>query len=160
VTPSTPRRRIPLGIWLLGGVSLLMHTSSELIHSLLPLFLVGTLGASTTLVGLIEGMAEATALGVKGASGTLSDVLGRRKGLAVAGYGLSALTKPRFALATTVGAVAGARLLDRVGKGVRGAPRDALVADLAPPEARGAAYGLRQALDTVGRRWDRWPRSA
>lgn len=150
MTPSTPRRRVPLGIWLLGGVSLLMDTSSEMIHSLLPLFLVGTLGASATLVGLIEGVAEATALSVKVVSGTLSDVLGRRKGLTVAGYGLSALTKPLFALAPTVAAVAGARLLDRVGKGVRGAPRDALVADLAPPEARGAAYGLRQALDTVG----------
>lgn len=127
-----------------------MDTSSEMIHSLLPLFLVGSLGASATVVGLIEGLAEATALGIKVISGTLSDALGRRKGLTVAGYGLSALTKPLFALAPTVTAVAGARLIDRVGKGVRGAPRDALVADLTPSDARGAAYGLRQALDTVG----------
>jgi MFS family permease len=150
VTPLPPRQRVPLGIWTLGGVSLLMDTSSEMIHSLLPLFLVGTLGASATLVGVIEGVAEATALGVKVVSGMLSDVIGRRKGLTIAGYGLSALTKPLFALAGTVTAVAGARWLDRVGKGVRGAPRDAMIADLTPTDTRGAAYGLRQSLDTVG----------
>ncbi|WKE65620.1 MFS transporter [Gallaecimonas kandeliae] len=145
-----PRRSLPAAIWALGGVSLLMDTSSELIHSLLPLFLVGSLGASALLVGLIEGLAEATALVVKLFSGLLSDHLGRRKGLALAGYGLSALTKPLFALAGSVGLVLAARLLDRVGKGIRGAPRDALVADLTPPGLRGAAFGLRQALDTVG----------
>lgn len=127
-----------------------MDVSSEMIHSLLPVFLVGSLGASATLVGVIEGFAEATALVVKVFSGALSDLLRRRKVLAVAGYALSAATKPLFAIAQTAGVVFAARLLDRVGKGVRGAPRDALVADLAPSGTRGAAFGLRQALDTVG----------
>jgi MFS family permease len=134
----------------LGFVSMLMDISSEMIHSLLPLFMVGTLGASALAVGLIEGLAESTALIVKVFSGTLSDYLGKRKGLAVFGYALGALTKPLFALAPSLGIVLTARLLDRVGKGVRGAPRDALVADIAPPEIRGAAFGLRQSLDTVG----------
>ena len=141
---------IPPGIWALGLVSLLMDTSSELIHSLLPLFLVNTLGASVLAVGLIEGAAEATALIVKMFSGALSDYWGKRKSLAVLGYGLAALTKPLFALAPTAGMVLAARVIDRVGKGIRGAPRDALVADITPPEARGAAFGLRQALDTAG----------
>ena len=135
---------------MLGFVSLLMDISSEMIHSLLPLFMVGVLGASALTVGLIEGLAEATALIVKVFSGALSDYLGRRKALAVVGYALGALTKPLFAIAPTAGIVLTARLLDRVGKGVRGAPRDALVADIAPPEMRGAAFGLRQSLDTVG----------
>lgn len=148
---STERHvRIPAGIWVLGCVSMLMDISSEMIHSLLPLFMVGTLGASALVVGIIEGLAEATALIVKIFSGALSDYLGRRKGLAVFGYALGALTKPLFAIATTTGVVMTARLLDRVGKGVRGAPRDALVADIAPVEIRGAAFGLRQSLDTVG----------
>jgi MFS family permease len=142
--------RIPRGIWILGFVSLLMDVSSESIHSLLPVFLVVSLGASALTVGLIEGMAEATALIVKVFSGTLSDYLGRRKTLAVMGYALGAISKPFFALATSAGLVFAARFVDRIGKGIRGAPRDALVADLAPSEARGAAYGLRQALDTVG----------
>jgi len=142
--------RLPAGIWVLGGVSLLMDVSSEMIHSLLPLFMVSTLGASALMVGLIEGLAEATALIVKVFSGALSDYLGRRKGLALFGYALGALTKPLFALAPTAGVVLGARLLDRIGKGVRGAPRDALVADIAPEHLRGAAFGLRQSLDTVG----------
>jgi MFS family permease len=142
--------RIPAGIWVLGFVSMLMDISSEMIHSLLPLFMVGSLGASALAVGLIEGLAESTALIVKVFSGTLSDYLGKRKGLAVFGYALGALTKPLFALAPSLGIVLTARLLDRVGKGVRGAPRDALVADIAPPEIRGAAFGLRQSLDTVG----------
>ncbi|UCV14061.1 MFS transporter [Quatrionicoccus australiensis] len=142
--------RLPAGIWVLGGVSLLMDVSSEMIHSLLPLFMVSTLGASALMVGLIEGLAEATALIVKVFSGALSDYLGRRKGLALFGYALGALTKPLFALAPTAGVVLGARLLDRVGKGIRGAPRDALVADIAPEHLRGAAFGLRQSLDTVG----------
>lgn len=144
------RTRLPAGIWLLGLVSLLMDTSSEMIHSLLPLFMVGTLGASALAVGLMEGLAESTALIVKVFSGALSDYLGKRKALAVLGYGLAAVTKPLFAIASSSGLVLAARLLDRVGKGIRGAPRDALVADIAPPEARGAAFGLRQALDTVG----------
>ncbi|MCZ2407288.1 MAG: MFS transporter [Burkholderiales bacterium] len=142
--------KIPAGIWILGCVSMLMDISSEMIHSLLPLFMVGALGASAFVVGLIEGLAEATALVVKVFSGAISDYLGRRKGLAVFGYTLGALTKPLFAIAPTTGIVLTARLLDRVGKGVRGAPRDALVADITPPELRGAAFGLRQALDTVG----------
>ena len=142
--------RIPRGVWVLGLVSLLMDISSEMIHSLLPLFMLTVLGASAFTVGLIEGLAESTALIVKVFSGVLSDYLGRRKGLALLGYGLGALTKPLFALAPSAGIVLGARLLDRVGKGIRGAPRDALVADLTPPELRGAAFGLRQSLDTVG----------
>ena len=152
---TPPRResilkRMPAGVWVLGFVSLLMDVSSEMVHSLLPLFMVSSLGASVFTVGLVEGLAESTALIVKVFSGTLSDYLGRRKGLAVFGYALGALTKPLFALAPTTGIVLAARLLDRVGKGVRGAPRDALVADIAPPNLRGAAFGLRQSLDTVG----------
>jgi MFS family permease len=145
-----PTRRLPSAIWALGFVNLLMDVSSELIHSLLPVFLVTGLGASMVTVGLLEGAAEATALIVKVFSGALSDWWGRRKPLAVLGYSLGALTKPLFALATTVEPVVAARLLDRVGKGIRGAPRDALVADIAAPEQRGAAFGLRQSLDTVG----------
>jgi MFS family permease len=144
------RSRLPASIWALGFVSLLMDVSSEMIHSLLPVFLVTGLGASMLVVGLIEGAAEATALIVKVFSGAWSDWLGRRKSLAVLGYGLGAASKPLFALATTSGLVLGARLIDRIGKGIRGAPRDALVADLVPPEMRGAGYGLRQSLDTVG----------
>jgi len=142
--------QIPSGVWILGFVSMLMDISSEMIHSLLPLFMVGTLGASAFMVGLIEGLAESTALVVKVFSGTLSDYLGKRKGLAVFGYALGALTKPLFAIAPVIGVVLTARLLDRAGKGIRGAPRDALVADIAPAEVRGAAFGLRQSLDTVG----------
>jgi MFS family permease len=129
---------------------MLMDISSEMIHSLLPLFLVGTLGVSVLAVGVIEGIAESTALISKVFSGALSDYLGRRKGLAVVGYAMGALTKPVFALADGVGLVVAARFVDRVGKGIRGAPRDALVADIAPPAIRGAAFGLRQSLDTVG----------
>lgn len=143
-------RRIPPSIWALGFVSLLMDISSELIHSLLPVFMVASLGASAFAVGLIEGAAEATALIVKVFSGALSDYWGKRKPLAVMGYGLGAMSKPLFALASSVDLVMSARLMDRVGKGIRGAPRDALVADLAPPALRGAAFGLRQSLDTVG----------
>lgn len=150
-TPTiTTLRQIPAGIWVLGFVSMLMDISSEMIHSLLPLFMVTTLGASAFTVGLIEGLAESTALIVKVFSGALSDYLGKRKGLAVFGYALGALTKPLFAIAPTMGVVLTARLLDRVGKGVRGAPRDALVADITPTHLRGAAFGLRQSLDTVG----------
>jgi MFS family permease len=142
--------RLPAGIWALGFVSLLMDVSSELIHSLLPVFMVTTLGTTVLVVGLIEGAAEATALIVKVFSGVLSDYWGRRKPLALLGYGLAAVSKPLFALASTAGLVLSARLLDRVGKGIRGAPRDALIADIVPPAIRGAAFGLRQALDTVG----------
>ena len=135
---------------MLGFVSLLMDVSSEAIHSLLPVFMATVLGASMLTIGLLEGAAEATALLVKVFSGVLSDWWGRRKPLAVLGYGLGALSKPLFALAGGMGLIVTPRLLDRVGKGIRGAPRDALVADLAPPEMRGAAFGLRQSLDTAG----------
>jgi MFS family permease len=147
---SFTHTRIPRGVWVLGFVSLLMDVSSEMIHSLLPLFMVTVLGTSALAVGVIEGLAESTALIAKVFSGVLSDYLGRRKWLAVFGYGLGALTKPLFAIAGSAGMVLTARLLDRVGKGVRGAPRDALIADIAPAEVRGAAFGLRQSLDTVG----------
>jgi MFS family permease len=150
MSTHVPLERIPAGIWALGLVSLFMDISSEMIHSLLPLFLVVTLGASASTVGLIEGVAESTALIVKVFSGVLSDYLGKRKALAVFGYALGALTKPLFAIAPSAAVVFTARLLDRVGKGMRGAPRDALVADLTPSSMRGAAFGLRQALDTVG----------
>lgn len=141
---------MPRAVWVLGFVSLLMDVSSEMIHGLLPVFLVTVLGASTTAVGLIEGVGEGTASISKLFSGWLSDRLGRRKALTVAGYGLSALSKPLFALATSVSLVLAARFSDRIGKGIRGAPRDALIGDLVPAGSRGAAYGLRQALDTVG----------
>jgi MFS family permease len=135
---------------MLGFVSMLMDISSEMIHSLLPMFMVGVLGASALTVGVVEGLGESIALIVKVFSGAFSDYLGKRKGLALFGYALGALTKPLFAIAGGVGAVLAARLLDRVGKGIRGAPRDALVADISPPHLRGAAFGLRQSLDTVG----------
>lgn len=149
---NTPHvlNQIPRAVWILGFVSLLMDISSEIVHSLLPLFLVTTLGASAMVVGVIEGLAESTALIVKIFSGVLSDYLGRRKGLVVLGYALGALSKPIFSLAQTSGVVLTARLLDRIGKGIRGAPRDALVADIAPLHLRGSAFGLRQALDTLG----------
>ena len=150
LTASTALRDLPRGIWALGFVSMFMDLSSEMIHALLPVYLVTVLGASTLTVGLIEGLAEATAMITKIFSGALSDWLGRRKLLAVIGYGLAALTKPIFPLATTIEWVVTARFLDRVGKGIRGAPRDALVADLAPAPLRGASFGLRQSLDTIG----------
>ena len=143
-------RAIPSGIWALGFVSMLMDVSSEMIHALLPVYLVTVLGTSATMVGVIEGVAEATAAIVKIFSGALSDKLGKRKLLAVVGYGLAALTKPVFPLAPTVGWLIAARFIDRVGKGIRGAPRDALIADISPPHLRGAGFGLRQSLDTVG----------
>lgn len=149
--PSPPHPpRLPASIWALGFVSLLMDISSEMIHSLLPVFMVAALGVSMLTVGIIEGIAEATAQILKVFSGALSDWWGKRKPLAVFGYGLGAFSKPLFAIASTVELVVSARLLDRIGKGIRGAPRDALVADLAPPGMRGAAFGLRQSLDTVG----------
>ena len=149
--PSRPKGpAVPRTVWVLGLVSMLMDVSSEMIHGLLPVFLISVLGASTTTVGLIEGVGEATASISKLFSGWLSDRLGRRKALTVAGYGLSALSKPLFALATSASLVLVARFSDRIGKGIRGAPRDALIGDLVPTGSRGAAYGLRQALDTVG----------
>jgi MFS family permease len=143
-------REIPGGVWALGLVSLFMDSSSEMIHALLPLYLVGVLGASTLEVGIIEGIAEATAAITKVFSGVLSDYLGLRKWLAALGYGLAALSKPIFPLAPNVAWVVAARFIDRVGKGIRGAPRDALIADLTPARLRGTAFGLRQSLDTVG----------
>lgn len=148
-SPSS-HHRLPGGIWALGFVSLFMDVSSEMIHALLPVFLVTVLGASTLTVGAIEGIGEATAAVTKLFSGWLSDRLGKRKLLTVVGYGLGAASKPLFALALTPACVLVARFTDRLGKGTRGAPRDALVADLAPPGMQGAAYGLRQSLDTVG----------
>ena len=150
--PTGVRTRVdlPAGIWVLGFVSMLMDISSELVHSLLPVFMTTVLGVSMVTIGVIEGVAEGAAAITRVFSGVISDYFGRRKIPAVAGYALSALTKPVFPLASTVGWVFGARFVDRIGKGIRGAPRDALVADIAPLEQRGAAYGLRQALDSVG----------
>ncbi|HOT30342.1 MAG TPA: MFS transporter [Candidatus Ozemobacteraceae bacterium] len=154
-TPPVPGappvwRALPGGIWAMGFASLFMDMSSELIHSLLPVFMVTTLGTSMVTVGIIEGVAEATASIMKVFSGALSDYFGRRKHLMLVGYGLAAFTKPIFPLANAIGWVFAARFIDRVGKGIRGAPRDALVADITQPHLRGAAYGLRQALDSVG----------
>src|SRR5574340_86062 len=150
-SPASPQwRQIPAGVWALGFVSLFMDVSSEMIHALLPLYLVTVLGTSTLTVGIIEGIAEATASITKVFSGALSDYLGKRKWLAAAGYGLAAVTKPVFPLASSVTWLTVARFIDRVGKGIRGAPRDALVADLTPADLRGTAFGLRQSLDTIG----------
>src|SRR5215510_8938238 len=143
-------RQIPRSVWALGIVSMLMDISSEMIHALLPLYLVVGLGASALAVGVIEGVAEATALIVRIFSGALSDRLGHRKWLAAAGYGLAAITKPVFPLAPSVGWLFAARFIDRIGKGIRTAPRDALIADVTPPDLRGASFGLRQSLDTIG----------
>jgi len=148
--PNYALREIPGGIWALGFVSMLMDISSEMIHALLPVYLVTVLGTSMVTVGVIEGIAEATASITKIFSGALSDWLGKRKLLAVLGYGLAAFTKPVFPLAPSVSWLIAARFVDRVGKGIRGAPRDALVADIAPTHLRGASFGLRQSLDTVG----------
>lgn len=142
--------KLPQGIWVLGFVSMFMDISSELVHSLLPIFMTTALGASMITVGIIEGVAEGAAAVTKVFSGAISDYFGKRKLLAVIGYGLGALTKPVFPLATTIGWVFGARFVDRVGKGIRGAPRDALIADITPPRLWGAAYGMRQSLDSVG----------
>ena len=148
--PNYSLREIPSGVWALGFVSMLMDVSSEMIHALLPIYLVTVLGTSMVTVGFIEGIAETTASITKIFSGALSDWLGKRKLLAVLGYGLAAFTKPVFPLAPSVSWLIGARFVDRVGKGIRGAPRDALVADIAPAHLRGASFGLRQSLDTVG----------
>jgi MFS family permease len=147
---ASRRASLPRAVIALGLVSLCMDASSELVHSLLPVFLVSVLGVSAMSVGILEGIAEATAAIVKVFSGTLSDWLGRRKPLVLFGYGLAALTKPLFPLAQGLGLVLAARFIDRIGKGIRGAPRDALIADVTPAAARGGAYGMRQSLDTVG----------
>jgi MFS family permease len=143
-------RAVPASIWVLGLGSMFMDISSEMIHSLLPVFMTTALGASMVTIGVVEGIAEATASAVKVFSGAISDFLGRRKFMLVLGYGLAAFTKPVFPMATSIGWVFGARFVDRIGKGIRGAPRDALVADIAPAHLRGAAYGLSQALDSMG----------
>jgi MFS family permease len=150
VAPARGARAVPRSVWALGFVSMFMDISSEMVHALLPLYMVAVLGTSVLAVGLIEGIAEATASIVKVFSGAISDRFGKRKLLAVVGYGLGALTKPVFPLAGTLDWLVGARFVDRIGKGIRGAPRDALVADVTPPELRGTAYGLRQTLDTIG----------
>jgi MFS family permease len=147
---DVPRLAIPRTVWALGFVSMFMDISSEIIHSLLPLFLTMTLGVSVAMVGLIDGFAEATASISKVFSGYIADRMGKRKPLILLGYGLGALSKPFFALAATAPVIIGARFADRIGKGLRGAPRDALVADVTPSEIRGRAFGLRQSLDTVG----------
>jgi len=149
-TSSATWREVPATVWTLGFVSLLMDVSSELVHSLLPVFLTTVVGASAVDVGLIEGIAEATAAVAKVFSGAISDRIGKRKLLVGIGYGLSAITKPIFPLASTAWEVLAARFVDRIGKGIRDAPRDALIADITPPAIRGAGYGIRQALDTVG----------
>src|SRR5437879_702394 len=148
--PGHSRARISRGVWVLGFVSMLMDISSEMIHALLPVYLVTVLGASMLTVGVIEGIAEATASITKIFSGALSDWVGKRKFLVVLGYGLAAFTKPVFPLAPSVGWLVAARFIDRIGKGIRGAPRDALISDISPPRVRGASFGLRQSLDTVG----------
>lgn len=150
ITSDSAKYRLPGGIVVLGFVSMLMDISSELVHSLLPVFMASVLGASMMTIGLIEGVAEATAAITKVFSGAISDFVRKRKLLVVIGYGLGALTKPFFPLANAVGWVFAARFVDRVGKGIRGAPRDALIADMVPPKLRGAAYGLRQSMDSVG----------
>ncbi|MEO8096676.1 MAG: MFS transporter [Acidobacteriota bacterium] len=149
LTPAA-RPKLPGGVWALGVTSMLMDLSSELVHSLLPIFMTTVLGASIGVLGAVEGIAESLALITKIFSGTLSDYWGRRKPIALFGYGLAALTKPVFPLASSVALVAGAQFVDRIGKGIRGAPRDALVADLTHADHRGAAFGLRQSLDSLG----------
>jgi MFS family permease len=148
--PGYSLAKIPRGVWVLGFVSMLMDISSEMIHALLPVYLVTVMGASMLTVGFIEGIAEATASITRIFSGALSDWLGKRKLLAAIGYGLAAFTKPVFPLAPTVGWLVAARFVDRIGKGIRGAPRDALISDISPVQVRGASFGLRQSLDTVG----------
>lgn len=143
-------RQLPRNVWAVGLTSFFMDVSSEMALNILPLFLANVLGVKTNVIGLIEGLAEATASLLKLFSGWLSDKLGGRKWLAVTGYGLSALSKPFFYFANSWGLVAGVRWADRVGKGIRTAPRDALVADSVTRETRGLAFGFHRALDTAG----------
>ena len=149
IEPRSPTR-LPRNVWILGFVSLLMDLSSEIYHALLPLFITVTLGLPVAALGAIDGIAEATASFAKLASGRLSDRSRRRKPWILAGYGLAALSKPLFPLAAGPVEVMGARFADRIGKGIRGAPRDGMIADETPAEIRGRAFGLRQSLDTVG----------
>jgi MFS family permease len=146
----SPRPPLPRNVWILGFVSLLMDLSSEIIHSLLPAFITIVLGLPATALGAIDGVADATASFGKLVSGRLSDRSLRRKPWVVAGYGLAALSKPLFPLASSATTLMAARFADRIGKGIRGSPRDAMVADETPPEIRGRAFGLRQAMDSVG----------
>jgi MFS family permease len=141
---------VPRTVWALGFVSLCMDLSSELVHALLPLYMTVVLGASMVAVGVVEGLAEATASIVKVFSGALSDRMARRKPLVVFGYALAMVSKPLFPLAGSLSLVLVARFMDRLGKGIRGAPRDALIADVTHEGERGAAFGLRQGLDTAG----------
>lgn len=147
---SPDSTKIPGAVWALGFTSLFMDFSSEMMHGLLPIYLTSTIGLPAVELGLLEGIAEATSLAVKVVSGRISDYIGKRKGLALLGYGLAAAVKPIFPLASTATEFLAARVLDRLGKGLRGAPRDALIADVTPPARRGRAYGLRQTLDTIG----------
>jgi len=149
-TTKSIYRTLPRSVWILGFVSMFMDISSEVVHSLLPVFMATVLGVSMVTIGIVEGIAEAAAAITKVFSGTVSDYFRKRKLLVMLGYGLGALTKPIFPLAASIWWVFGARFVDRIGKGIRGAPRDALVADIVPPQVRGAAYGLRQALDSFG----------
>ncbi|WP_048426631.1 MFS transporter [Methylobacterium indicum] len=148
--PNVQRPVIPRTVWVLGFVSLLMDVSSEIVQALLPLYLVGTLGASAALVGFVEGFSVAVATTTKLFSGIITDWSGRRKPMVIAGYGLGAASKLIFPVASSIGWIVGAKAIDRVGKGIRGTPRDALIADVTPPELRGASFGLRKSLDTVG----------
>ena len=145
-----PRPPLPRNVWVLGFVSLLMDLSSEIYHALLPAFVTIVLGLPATALGAIDGIAEAAANFAKLVSGRLSDRSSRRKPWIVAGYGIAALSKPLFPLAGSAAAVMAARFADRIGKGIRGSPRDALIADEAAPAIRGRAFGLRQSLDTLG----------
>ena len=147
---SNPKVGIPKTVWVLGFVSLLMDISSEMIHALLPLFMAGTLGASAVWIGLVEGVGEGAALITKVFSGVIADRFGHKKWLVFIGYFLGVISKPVFALADVITVVLGARLFDRIGKGMRGAPRDAIVAEVTDESNRGAAYGLRQSLDAAG----------
>lgn len=150
MTRAEKRQAIPRGVWVLGAVSLCMDMSSELVHALLPLYMATVLGASALFIGVVEGIAEALALIVKLFSGVISDWFRKRKPLVLLGYGLAAVSKFAFPLAPSLSWIVAARFADRIGKGIRGAPRDALIADITPPEIRGRSFGLRQALDTVG----------
>jgi MFS family permease len=149
-TMASRRPTLPRNVWVLGFVSLFMDLSSEIYHALLPAFITLVLGLPATALGAIDGVAEATANFAKLFSGRLSDRSLRRKPWVMAGYGLAALSKPLFPLASSAPLLMLARFADRVGKGIRGAPRDAMLADETPPEIRGRAFGLRQTLDTVG----------
>ncbi len=147
---KTRIKHLPRNVWAVSLTSFFMDISSEMVINILPMFLANVLGVRTSIIGVIEGVAEATASILKVFSGWLSDKLRGRKWIAVAGYAISAFSKPFFYLANTWGVVAGVRWADRLGKGVRTAPRDALVADSIKPEQRGLAFGFHRAADTGG----------